>query len=189
MRVRTYGFVRCFTRPPDTSARNHRHEVDHVEAMSSPCWCSFESSVSRVAAAAPGPAAPGRSGHGLGRGHGRRLGRRHAASSRRGGTVTVAAGGATVTVSAGGVVSVSVGVVVVAARDRADLPCPPKNVVSRPPPDAELPATSSGTVMITAATRKPSSPVRIAGLQLRRRGTARAARGSRHAAATRSAAG
>ena len=76
------------------------------------------------------------------------------------------------TVSAGGVVSVSVGVVVVVAGARsADLPFPPKNVVSRPPPDAELPATSSGTVMITAATRKPSSPVRIAGLQLRRRGT------------------
>jgi hypothetical protein len=44
MCIRTYGFVRCFTRPPDTSARNHRHEVDHVEAMSSPCWCAVQSS-------------------------------------------------------------------------------------------------------------------------------------------------
>jgi hypothetical protein len=44
MRVRTYGFARCFTRPPGTSARNHRHEVDHVEAMSSPWRFTLQSS-------------------------------------------------------------------------------------------------------------------------------------------------
>ena len=32
VRVRTYGFPGCFTRPPGTSARNQPHGIDHVEA-------------------------------------------------------------------------------------------------------------------------------------------------------------
>ena len=89
-------------------------------------------------------------------------------------TVTGTAGGGTVTVEAGGTPSVSSspGVVVVVVSVGVgddDLSLPPKIVVPRSPPDAELPATSSGTVMITAAMMKPSSPVVTASCQLRRR--------------------
>src|SRR5918997_6404745 len=82
-----------------------------------------------------------------------------------GGTVVVDAGG-TVMVSAGGTVIVSAGFVVVlvsvGVAGSGELCSPPKSVVPRPPPDVALPDTSSGTVMITAQTRNPSSPVMIA---------------------------
>ncbi len=94
--------------------------------------------------------------------------------SAGGGTVIVSAGGGTVTVEAGGTVSlgsVCVGVVVVVVSAGVDeaLFFPLKSVVSRPPPNTELPETISGTVMITAARMKPHSPVTTATCQARRR--------------------
>lgn len=47
MRVRTYCFPRCFTRPPGTSTRNHAHEADRVEACRPHvCACNENCSLS-----------------------------------------------------------------------------------------------------------------------------------------------
>ena len=93
---------------------------------------------------------------------------------------------ARVTVGSAGPVSVSAGVVVGRRVGRVAL----RRVASRRRrassgdrrPSADLPATNSGTVMITAATRKPSRPVTTATFHARPREDARAARGSRRAA-------
>ena len=149
--------------------------------MSSPCWCPSESS--RTTGHELEKRSAGRDlgrwrrlGHRRRHGGGRvRLGNRGLRVLLRnpvaagGGVVTVCGG--TVTVLCGGVVTVFAGAVVVVVVTAGVLlsRCLPPNSVVPPLPDAELPATSSGTVNTTAAMTKPSRPVMIATRQLRAR--------------------
>src|SRR4051812_34567680 len=129
MRIRTYGFARCFTRPPGTSARNHRREVDHVEAMSSPCRFALQSSPPRA--------------HGWTAGGWVVVGVvvvvvgvvvvAVGAVVVSVGVVAVAVGAGTMTVR---VLTVTVFVGAVVVRVGCLCSCPPKSVVLRPPPDA-----------------------------------------------------
>jgi hypothetical protein len=56
VRVRTYCFPGCFTRPPRTSTRNHPHESDHVEACRPRGYVPF--SIPRPGLVAPSSEGP-----------------------------------------------------------------------------------------------------------------------------------